>query len=205
MKIMSIKNKFLCLIIFLSAFAFLMQGCAGIETRSLLKPGIDMSDYRTFTTVNQAGPDGRNLLRDEVLLAHVSNVMSQMGYSKSSPREAGTRVTLVFNEGFKQVFVPPSTYPLISYTEGEFTSVTGKINGETIQLFGYVPPRRIERYISRPGYRIDVYKLMIRIDIYDSRNLNMIWTGTAYMKSSPGDAIDDAKKMIDKLLKQNLP
>ncbi len=202
---MLIKNKFLCGIILLSTFAFLMQGCAGIETRSLLKPGIDMADYRTFTTVNQAGPDGSNSLRDEVLLDYVSRVMSQMGYSKSSLSEARTRVTLVFNEGFKQVFVPPSTYPLISYTEGEFTSVTGKIDGETVQLFGYIPPRRIERYIERPGYRVNVYKLKLRIDIYDASNLKMIWTGTAYMRSSPGNAIDDAKKMIAKLLKQNLP
>ncbi len=202
---MLIKNKFLCGIILLPAFAFLMQGCAGIETRSLFKPGIDMANYRNFTTVNQAGTDGRNSLRDEVLLYYVSKAMSQMGYSKSSHREARARVTLVFNEGFKQVFVPPSTYPLISYTEGEFTSVTGKIDGKTVQLFGYIPPRRIERYIARPGYRVNVYNLQLRIDIYDADNLKMIWTGTAYMISSPGNAIDDAKKMIAKLLKQNLP
>ena len=189
----------------LSVFALLMQGCARIEVRSLAKPQLNMLEYRTFTTVNQAKPGEQNHLRDEVLLEHTSNVLIQKGYSESSPRLAKSRITLVFNEGFEKVFVPPSTQPIISYTEGEFTTVTGKINGETVSLFGYIPPRRIERYVEIPAHKIDVYKLMLRIDIYDARTLSMIWTGTAYMESSQGKAIKDAKKMIDKLFKERLP
>ncbi len=147
----------------------------------------------------------QNHLRDEVLLEHVSNVLTQMNYSESSPRTAKSRITLVFNEGFEKVFVPPSTQPIISYTEGEFITVTGKINGETVSLFGYIPPRRIERYVKIPAHKIDVYKLMLRIDIYDARTLTMIWSGTANMESSQGRAIEDAKKMIDKLVRERLP
>jgi len=203
---MLIRNKLSCvIIIFLSASAFLVQGCARIEIRSLMRPHIDIAEYSTFTTINQAEPKGQNHLRDEVLLDYVSKAMTKMGYSKSLPRKARARVTLVFNEGFKKVFVPPSTQPIISYAPGEFTTVTGRINGETVRLFGYIPPRRIERYIERPGHKIDIYKLILRIDIYDAKNLKMIWTGTAYMESSPGNAIEDAKKMIDKLFKKHLP
>ena len=128
-----------------------------------------------------------------------------MGYSKSSLNMAKAHVTLVFNEGYEKVFVPPSAQPIISYTEGEFTTVTGKINGETVNFFGYIPPKRIESYVEIPAHDINVYKLMLRIDIYDAKNLNMLWTGTGYMESSPGKAIEDAKKMIDKLLKERLP
>ncbi len=201
---MLIKNKFLYVITFLFV-TLLMHGCAGIEIRSLIKPHIDMAEYSTFTTINQAKPDKQNHLRDEVLLDYVSEVMTQSGYSKSLPRKAKTRVTLVFNEGFEKVFVPPSTQPIISHTPGEFTTVTGTINEETVRLFGYIPPRRIESYIERPGHKIDVYKLMLRIDIYDAKNLKMIWTGTAYMESSQGNAIKDAKKMIKKILEERLP
>jgi len=202
---MLIKNKSLYLIIFLSAFVFLMQGCASIELRSLIKPQTHMAEYRIFTTINQAKPKDQNYLRDEVLLEHISVVMSQMGYSKSSPNKAKAHVTLVFNEGFEKVFIPPSTQPIISYTEGEFTTVTGKINGETVNFFGYIPPKRIESYVEIPAHNIDVYKLVLRIDIYDAKTLNMIWTGTAYMESSPGNAVEDAKKMIDELLRKRLP
>ncbi|MCK5512035.1 MAG: DUF4136 domain-containing protein [Thermodesulfovibrionia bacterium] len=202
---MLVKNKIIFVIICLSVFALLMQGCARIEVRSLAKPQLNMLEYRTFTTVNQAKPGEQNHLRDEVLLEHTSNVLIQKGYSESSPRLAKSRITLVFNEGFEKVFVPPSTQPIISYTEGEFTTVTGKINGETVSLFGYIPPRRIERYVEIPAHKIDVYKLMLRIDIYDARTLSMIWTGTAYLESSQGKAIKDAKKMIDKLFKERLP
>ena len=202
---MLVKNKIIFVIICLSVFALLMQGCARIEVRSLAKPQLNMLEYRTFTTVNQAKRGEQNHLRDEVLLEHASNVLIQKGYSESSPRLAKSRITLVFNEGFEKVFVPPSTQPIISYTEGEFTTVTGKINGETVSLFGYIPPRRIERYVEIPAHKIDVYKLMLRIDIYDARTLSMIWTGTAYMESSQGKAIKDAKKMIDKLFKERLP
>jgi hypothetical protein len=189
----------------LPALAFLIQGCAQIELRSLIRPQTDMAQYSAFTIINQADSKEQNYLRDEVLLDYASLVMSRRGYTKSITGKARAHVTLVFNEGFKEVFVPPSTQPIISYTPGEFTTVAGKINGETVNLFGYVPPRRIERYVERPGYKIDVYKLMLRIDIYDSANLSMIWTGTAYMESSPGSAIDDAKKMIDRLLENRLP
>ncbi|MCK5505193.1 MAG: DUF4136 domain-containing protein [Thermodesulfovibrionia bacterium] len=202
---MLIKNKLMFAIICQSVLALLMQGCARIEIRSLAKPQINMIEYRTFTTVNQAKPEEQNHLRDEVLLEHVSNVLTQMNYSESSPRTAKSRITLVFNEGFEKVFVPPSTQPIISYTEGEFTTVTGKINGETVSLFGYIPPRRIERYVKIPAYKIDVYKLMLRIDIYDARTLTMIWSGTANMESSQGRAIEDAKKMIGKLVRERLP
>ncbi len=202
---MLVKNKIIFVIMCLSFFALLMQGCARIEVRSLAKPQLNMLEYRTFTTVNQAKPGEQNHLRDEVLLEHTSNVLIQKGYSESSPRLAKSRITLVFNEGFEKVFVPPSTQPIISYTEGEFTTVTGKINGETVSLFGYIPPRRIERYVEIPAHKIDVYKLMLRIDIYDARTLSMIWTGTAYMESAQGKAIKDAKKMIDKLFKERLP
>ncbi|MCK5287113.1 MAG: DUF4136 domain-containing protein, partial [Thermodesulfovibrionia bacterium] len=204
-KLMLIKNKLMFAIICQSVLALLMQGCARIEIRSLAKPQINMIEYRTFTTVNQAKPEEQNHLRDEVLLEHVSNVLTQMNYSESSPRTAKSRITLVFNEGFEKVFVPPSTQPIISYTEGEFTTVTGKINGETVSLFGYIPPRRIERYVKIPAYKIDVYKLMLRIDIYDARTLTMIWSGTANMESSQGRAIEDAKKMIGKLVRERLP
>ena len=164
-----------------------------------------MAEYSTFTTINQAEPDKQQHLRDEVLLDYVSEVMIQSGYLKSQPHKAETRVTLVFNEGYEKVFIPPSSQPIISYTPGEFTTVTGKIDGETVRLFGYIPPRRIESYVERPGHKIDVYKLMLRIDIYDAGNLKMIWSGTAYMESSPANAIEDAKKMINKLLKERLP
>ncbi|MCK5138753.1 MAG: hypothetical protein KAQ85_02825, partial [Thermodesulfovibrionia bacterium] len=119
---MLIKNKLMFAIICQSVLALLMQGCARIEIRSLAKPQINMIEYRTFTTVNQAKPEEQNHLRDEVLLEHVSNVLTQMNYSESSPRTAKSRITLVFNEGFEKVFVPPSTQPIISYTEGEFTT-----------------------------------------------------------------------------------
>ncbi|MCK5139894.1 MAG: DUF4136 domain-containing protein [Thermodesulfovibrionia bacterium] len=202
---MLVKNKIIFVIICLSVFALLMQGCARIEVRSLAKPQLNMLEYRTFTTVNQAKPGEQNHLRDEVLLEHASNVLIQKGYSESSPRLAKSRITLVFNEGFEKVFVPPSTQPIISYTEGEFTTVTGKINGETVSLFGYIPPTRIERYVEIPAHKIDVYKLMLRIDIYDARTLTMIWSGTANMESSQGRAIEDAKKMIGKLVRERLP
>jgi hypothetical protein len=202
---MLVKNKIIFVIMCLSVFALLMQGCARIEVRSLAKPQLNMLEYRTFTTVNQAKPGEQNHLRDEVLLEHASNVLNQLGYSESSSKLAKSHITLVFTEGFEKVFVPPSTQPIISYTEGEFTTVTGKINGETVSLFGYIPPRRIERYVEIPAHKIDVYKLMLRIDIYDARTLTMIWTGTAYMESSQGKAIEDAKKMIDKLFKERLP
>jgi hypothetical protein len=59
--------------------------------------------------------------------------------------------------------------------------------------------------VEIPAHKIDVYKLMLSIDIYDAKTLSMIWTGTAYMESSQGKAIEDAKKMIDKLFKERLP
>jgi hypothetical protein len=192
-------------ILLLSLIVLLETGCARIELRSLIDPQINMVEYRSFTVVNQSKPGKANYLRDKVLLEHASNVMAEMGYTAVLPATAQAHVTLVFNEGFKQVFVPPYTQPIISYTHGEFTSVTGTINGETVRLFGYIPPRRIERYVEIPGHEIDVYKLMLRIDIYDARTLSMVWTGTAYTESSPGNAIRDAKIMTDKLLKERLP
>ncbi len=199
------KSRILYLITFSSALTFLMQGCAAIEITSLIKPRINMADYRTLATINQAKPEDKNYLRDEVLLDYASKVISQMGYSQSSPDKAKTRVTLVFSEGFEKVFVPPSTQPIISYTEGEFTTVTGTIDGKTVNFFGYIPPQRIERYVEIPAHKIDVYKLKLRVDIYDAKTLDMIWSGTAYKESSPASAIEDAKKMIDKLLKERLP
>jgi hypothetical protein len=198
------KVKFLTTVVF-ALLLLSMSGCARIEVRSLTKPSVNMLDYRTFTTVNQAKPEDENFLRDEILLNYISNLMTQKGYLIASEHEAKARVTLVFTEGYKKVFVPPSRQPVISYTEGEFTTVTGKIDEETVKLFGYIPPRRIESYIDIPGYLQDVYKLVLRIDIYDAKTLTMLWTGTAFMESSPGRAIDDAKKMIDKLIKERLP
>ncbi|HDH50078.1 MAG TPA: hypothetical protein ENH04_01595, partial [Nitrospirae bacterium] len=183
---MAARSGFLHQILFLTALAILMQGCAMIEIRSLQKPHINMAGYRTFTTLNQAKSGEENYLRDEVLLDHTSDVMSELGYLQSSPKKAQARVTLVFNEGFKKVFIPPATEPIISYTEGEFTTVTGTVNGETIHFFGYIPPMRVERYVGIPAHEIDVYKLMLRIDIYDSRSLSKIWTGTAYKESTQG-------------------
>ncbi len=193
------------IILSLIAFVLLTQGCAFIEVRSLQKPHINLADYSAFTTFNQAQPDDAKHLRDEVLLDHTSKVLSQMGYSETERQIAQARVTLIFDEGFEKVFIPPYTEPIVSYTHGEFTTVTDTVNGETIHYFGYIHPRLIEEYVAIPGHEIDVYKLKLRLDIYDSRTLTMIWTGTAYTESSPGGAIKDARRMINKLLKQHLP
>jgi hypothetical protein len=202
---MAFNKKILHTITVLFVFIFLVSGCATIELRSLIDPQIDMTQYQTFTLVNQAKPKEQNYLRDAVLLNHVSQIMTQQGYKEASSRTSQAHVTLVFTEGYKKVFVPPYTQPIISYIPGEFTTVTGKINGETVRLFGYTPPQRIERYVEGPSHKIDVYKLMLRVDIYDARSLKMVWTGTAYVESSLGNAIQDAKRMIEKLLRERLP
>lgn len=181
------------------------HGCAFIKVRSLQKPSVNMADFSTFTTLNQAQPDDEKHLRDEVLLDHASNVLSKMEYSDTSLQSARARVTLIFDEGFKKVFVPPYTEPIMSYTRGEYTTVSNTVNGETLHYFGYIHPRLIEEYVTIPGHEIDVYQLKLRLDMYDSRTLTMIWTGTAYTESSPGSAIKDARRMINKLLQQHLP
>ncbi|MBI4698297.1 MAG: DUF4136 domain-containing protein [Nitrospirae bacterium] len=201
----SARSRTWCSIIFLSGFLFAVHGCAGIEIRSLLKPHVNMADYRTFTIINQVKSDDKNYLRDEVLLDHASHILSLTGYQRTSADKAKAHVTLVFTEGYEKVFVPPSTQPIISYTQGEFTTVTGTLNGQTVNFFGYIPPQRIEHYVEVPAHNIDVYRLALRIDIYDAKNLNQIWSGTAYMESSPANAVPYAKKMIDKLLRQGLP
>ena len=157
--------KFRLAVLF-ALFSLLMAGCApSVKVRSDTDPGVDLSQYKTYSFFNQMGVEGENY--SNLLGQHFRDAISQQmgarGFSKSDSPQVQVNVSIGAED---KVRVNTYSDP---YLHGGYYGYGGYGYYGSPWHYGGGTRTTVHQYTEANGY----------IDLVDSSEHKMIWQGVA--------------------------